>query len=71
MAVSAFAYSDVEDFILVDLPADSPQSIGTVATLQKSEPSSRIAVYSLTSPGGAVVSVIRVERSTVRILSDS
>lgn len=47
VATSMVDCEDVVDFVLVDRPVDSRQSVGTIASLQKSQDTSAITVYSV------------------------
>jgi len=47
VAVSLLSVSAVTDFTVVDRPMDSPQCIGTIATLHNTETSGHINVYSM------------------------
>jgi len=49
VAISMLDCADVVDFVLVDRPGDSRKCFGTIATLQKSEISRSVNIYSLPS----------------------
>ena len=63
VAVSMLDCADVMDFVLVDRPTDSAQCTGTVATLQKSETSCCINVYTI--PRTELIYSVDVEPSAI------